>query len=743
MRARSWMSLTPALWIASGMLLAFDGRVRAAAADDEAAQIAVLESKAAFAEKAAACRALVRTGTAAAVPALARLLDDEQLSHMARYALEPIPDPAVDAALRAALERLNGPRLVGVIGSLGVRRDAGAVEALCRRLADADGEVAQAAARALGQIGAPAGAQALAAALPAASGNQRAAVIEGLLRSAEALAASGREPDRAQALALYDSLRALPQAPHQVRTAALRGAVLLRQDAGIPLLAEAWRGSDEALAAAAVRTALEFPGKALTAALTADLGSLPADRQVLFASVLGRRGDLAALPALSALARRGETPARVAAVRALGELGDPTLAVLFLELQKDPEAEVASAARETLAALGGAQVDASLLELLGKPDAATRLGAIELLAQRRVMAAVPALLKAARDADESVRVGAIKALGELAGAEQFPALIELLLQAPSAPTMQAAEDALSALCVREARPAPGRVAVRKAAYGKLPDGPTADVTAKVAALVAAGTFAIEASNGNFGDPAPGVVKSMRLEYTVDGTAEARTVREGETVTITAGAAPPALGEALCAALAKASTPAPRRALLRVLRSARGPAALAAVRGAIADPDPETRNDAVSVLCGWPTPAALDEITKLAENPPDGRAKVLALRGCFRLIPLQDAADEVKLAAVQRALALCERKEERTLGLTALAEVPSTGALAAAGALLGDAELREEAAVTVLAIAAKLPPAQAPEAVAATTRVTQAGVSAATARRAQELLGQLQKPPARK
>ena len=55
---------------------------------------------------------------------------------MARYGLEPIPDPAVDAALRDALGKVKGRLLVGVIGSIGVRRDPKAVPALAKRLGD-------------------------------------------------------------------------------------------------------------------------------------------------------------------------------------------------------------------------------------------------------------------------------------------------------------------------------------------------------------------------------------------------------------------------------------------------------------------------------------------------------------------------------------------------------------------------------------------------------------------------------
>src|SRR5436305_1951267 len=94
---------------------------------DPAKLVAVLTSDATPGAKADACRRLAVVGTRDAVPALAALLGDDKLAHMARYALEPIPDPSVDAALREALGKLQGRPLVGVIGSIGVRRDASAV----------------------------------------------------------------------------------------------------------------------------------------------------------------------------------------------------------------------------------------------------------------------------------------------------------------------------------------------------------------------------------------------------------------------------------------------------------------------------------------------------------------------------------------------------------------------------------------------------------------------------------------
>ena len=104
-----------------GVSAAFGQKSQSSAKDQEAKLIAVLKSDAPRKAKADACRELGRVGTREAVAPLAALLCDEELGHMARYGLEPIPDPAVDTALREALDKVKGRLEVGVIGSIGVR----------------------------------------------------------------------------------------------------------------------------------------------------------------------------------------------------------------------------------------------------------------------------------------------------------------------------------------------------------------------------------------------------------------------------------------------------------------------------------------------------------------------------------------------------------------------------------------------------------------------------------------------
>lgn len=105
--------------------------------------------------KAKACQRLALIGDKSSVPELAALLGNVKLAHYARFALEPIPDPSVDIALRGALEILQGPLLIGVINSIGRREDAEALKALSQIIQGPDLNAADAARDALARIRRP------------------------------------------------------------------------------------------------------------------------------------------------------------------------------------------------------------------------------------------------------------------------------------------------------------------------------------------------------------------------------------------------------------------------------------------------------------------------------------------------------------------------------------------------------------------------------------------------------------
>jgi HEAT repeat protein len=411
----------------------------------EAKLLAVLRSEATLGEKSAACRQLTRVATKEAVPTLAALLGDEKLSHMARYALEAIPDPSVDDALRDALGKVQGGPRLGVIGSLGVRRDAKAVPALAELLKQP--ETASAAARALGNIGTPAAAKALTDALLAASGSAQSALCEGLFRCAEALAADGQA---AASQAIYDRLRGLADAPHQVRAAALRGAILSRGKAGVPLLVEAIRGPDYALAAAAMRTAMELPGTEVADALLAELPKAPAERQGLLILALADRREPRVLPAVLQAAASSDAQLRIPAFRALKRVGDGSCVPALLDAAAKGSDEVSQAAMESLESLQGKSVDDQLTAKLSEAQGKMRILLIELAGRRHTTSAAPALWQAADDADQAVRAAALASLGAVIETADLPKLIARLAATKDKQETAALDKALRDACLRAA-----------------------------------------------------------------------------------------------------------------------------------------------------------------------------------------------------------------------------------------------------------------------------------------------------
>ncbi|MCX8091591.1 MAG: HEAT repeat domain-containing protein, partial [Verrucomicrobiae bacterium] len=137
------------------------------------------------------CSQLALIGGKRSVAPLAERLAAPQLATAARHALEAIPDSSAVRALRRALPRLSGREKIGVITSLGVKRDAGSISALTKLLSEAEPQIADAAAWALGEIATPAAARALVRGLARAPAERRAHASAAALTCAERLAAAG------------------------------------------------------------------------------------------------------------------------------------------------------------------------------------------------------------------------------------------------------------------------------------------------------------------------------------------------------------------------------------------------------------------------------------------------------------------------------------------------------------------------------------------------------------------------
>lgn len=369
-----------------------------------------------------AARQLALIGSDAEVPVIAPLLGSDATSDWARYALERNPSPAAGLALERALPSAKGKTKVGIVNSLGERREAASVPVLASLIHDSDPEVTEAAIAALGKIGDESALRALIETRKGASPATQALLGQTLLLCAEAELKAGA---RDRAAAIYTRLNRPEETP-AIRRAAVRGWLESGVEGGLNRAVELVQGDDPRMRAEALRYFEWAPGAEFTVALAGKLPVLAAPAQVAVVDALGARGDATALPAVAALAASSDHEVRVATLRALGPLGDVSTVELLAHAAASADSAEASAAQSSLGKLKGTAVDAAMIDLLSNADPAVRLSLIRAIGARRSPGAIGPLIAAARKPDEPARAEAIKVLTPIVGESDLPALGDLL-----------------------------------------------------------------------------------------------------------------------------------------------------------------------------------------------------------------------------------------------------------------------------------------------------------------------------
>lgn len=421
---------------------AFDGPD--ASPEKEKELLAILRSEAPAQEKAIACKNLAIYGSAAAVPDLAKLLPNPQMSSWARIALEAIPGEASSEALRNAAGSLEGRLLVGMINSIGIRQDAKAVDLLTAKLQDADVEVGSAAAVALGHIGNAEATRSLRRALVESSAI-KSAVAEGCVLCAERLHKKGESVAAAE---IYDEVRNA-DVPGQRILEATRGAILARSQKGIPLLLELFQSSDKAMFQLALSTVREYPGNTVDSFLPDAVSSAQPDRAALIIQAMADRPKFVKLAAVLKAAEQGPKQVRMSAIDALQRVGDDTCLASLLKIAVNSDEEIASAAQETLAVLPGRHVDGEIGVLLPSATGEQYRILLQLIAQRRIDV-VEEVEKALDHRDETIRSAALIALGQTVSLKKLGVLISQVVRPLHPEDAAVAQQALKAASVRMA-----------------------------------------------------------------------------------------------------------------------------------------------------------------------------------------------------------------------------------------------------------------------------------------------------
>lgn len=389
------------------MLLAFAVFAAAARADDMATIRAFLDNKT---DDAAvlhgvnmACLSLTRTGTADAAPVLAELLPDERFNTVACTALTNLPGDAGVKALREALKTLEGNSKIAVIQTLGAIRDAESAPALMQ-LADSteDAALAEATIRALGNIAtfqvikyiknfktkAPAG-----------------TCHEAALNAADRLHRDGKTKEAGYA---YNVAGVHGQSASR-DAARLNFILLLPEEKSLPLLASILKSSSDVVFKIALRAVLEMKSDKTGAVVLESMGGLSAEKQALLIGNLGARKDAVIVPELMKIALGDEPVLQIAAIHALGEIGDLRAVDTILPAVSSPDADLSAAAQAALKRFQGDAFNAKVVTLLDGSDKTLRLAALDMIGERQIASAGDKIKPRFADADADIRAAAYKA----------------------------------------------------------------------------------------------------------------------------------------------------------------------------------------------------------------------------------------------------------------------------------------------------------------------------------------------
>ena len=142
----------------------------------------------------------------------------------------------------------------------------------------------------------------------------------------------------------------------------------------------------------------------------------------------------------------------------------------------------------------------------------------------------------------------------------------------------------------------------------------------------------------------------------------------------------------------------RGSLLQVLGRIGGDRALAVLRKALDDKDPQLQLAAIRGLSNWPSIEPADDLLKVAQSRDSQIQRVLALRGFIGLTALDIEHPAKQIKMYKQAMVLASNANEKKMVLAGLANVASFDALQMAADYLDAIELREEAAASAVKIA---------------------------------------------
>jgi HEAT repeat protein len=213
----------------------------------------------------------------------------------------------------------------------------------------------------------------------------------------------------------------------------------------INLVIDELKSGDPERQAGAIAIVRDIPGEGITKSLAEELPKLSPAVQVQLLSTLADRGDAVALPAVIEAAKAQDESVRVAALRAVGQLGNAESIPMLAQRAAESRGQEQKAARDSLYRLRGSEMNATILGALAGAEPDVKVELIRAVGERNIVDGVATVLGTATDENRKVRVESFKVLKIVADPSQLPALVNLTLNLKSDSDRNEAEKTVAAV----------------------------------------------------------------------------------------------------------------------------------------------------------------------------------------------------------------------------------------------------------------------------------------------------------
>ncbi|MEQ1906303.1 MAG: hypothetical protein ABL888_19120, partial [Pirellulaceae bacterium] len=223
--------------------------------------------------------------------------------------------------------------------------------------------------------------------------------------------------------------------------------ILTRGVDGVSLLIEQLNSAEKEFFALGLQTLREFPGSAGDKALFAQIPKLTPEKGALVLQALVERTGPTSLNSILDIAGTQQGLVQIAAVKALGKVGDATCVPQLIASAINSNTELSTTSKASLAELNGEDVDREIVGRLKNADRQTLPILLELVGLRQIVA-VDELVKALGDSDAKVRSAALTSLGSTVPADRLDVLVNQVIKPRTPEDSSIALAALKAAAIR-------------------------------------------------------------------------------------------------------------------------------------------------------------------------------------------------------------------------------------------------------------------------------------------------------